>query len=42
MLMQLHINGDDDVQAYAKTIRNSLELNQGRSIADPPGSPALR
>jgi hypothetical protein len=48
MLMQLHINGDDDVQAYAKTIPTWLELNQGRptgrrrSIADPPNSPSLR
>jgi len=48
MLMQLHINGDDDVQAYAKTIRRWLELNDGRpvgrrrSIADPLGSPSLR
>jgi Transposase, Mutator family len=48
MLMQLHINGDDDVQAYAKTIRRWLELNGGRpvgrrrSIADPLGSPSLR
>jgi hypothetical protein len=48
MLMQLHINGDDDVQAYAKTIRRWLELNDGRpvgrrrSIADPLSSPSLR
>jgi hypothetical protein len=48
MLMQLHINGDDDVQAYAKTIRRWLEHNGGRptgrrrSIADPHGSPSLR
>src|SRR5918996_3436014 len=30
MLMQLHINGDDDVQAYSKAIREWLEANQGR------------
>jgi hypothetical protein len=48
MLMQLHINGDDDVQAYSKTIRQRLEANGGRSqgrrraIADPTGSPSLR
>jgi hypothetical protein len=48
MLMQLHIDGDDDVQAYSKTIREWLEANGGRpagrrrSIADPAGSPSLR
>jgi Transposase, Mutator family len=48
MLMQLHINGDDDVQTYSKTIREWLEANGGRptgrrrSIADPAGSPSLR
>ena len=48
MVMQLQINGDDDVQAYAKAIRSWLELNDGRpvgrrrSIADPLGSPSLR
>jgi hypothetical protein len=48
MLIQLHINGDDDVQAYSKTIRQWLEANGGRpagrrrSIADPAGSPSLR
>ena len=48
MLMQLHANGDDDVQAYAKTIRARLESNGGRpvrrrrTIADPVGSPSLR
>lgn len=48
MLMQLHINGDGDVQAYSKTIRAWLERNGGRptarrrSIADPFGSPSLR
>ena len=41
MLLQLHINGDDDVQAYTKTIRAWLEANGGRptaprrAIADP-------
>ncbi len=48
LLMQLHINGDDDVQAYSKTIREWLERNGGRlagrrrSIADPAHSPSLR
>lgn len=48
MLMQLHINGDDDVQAYSKSIRAWLERSGGRptgrrrSIADPFGSPSLR
>jgi hypothetical protein len=48
MLHQLHINGEDDVQAYAKTIRAWLEANGGRpvgqrrAIADPLGSPSLR
>ncbi len=47
-LMQLHINGDDDVHAYSKTIREWLERNGGRpagrrrSIADPANSPSLR
>lgn len=48
MLLQLHINGEDDVQAYAKAIRLQLEANAGRpvharrAIADPAGSPSLR
>src|SRR5680860_606644 len=48
LLMVLHINGDDDVQAFSKTIRAWLERNDGRptgrrrSIADPVGSPSLR
>ena len=48
MLQQLHINGEDDVQAYAKTIRAWLEENGGRptaprrAIADRAGSPSLR
>ena len=48
LLQQLHVNGDDDVQAYAKTIRAWLEENGGRpvgerrAIADPLGSPSLR
>ena len=48
MLMQLHINGDDDVRAYSKTIRSWLESNDGRptgrrrSIADPSGLASLR
>jgi hypothetical protein len=48
MLMQLHINGDDDIQAYSKTIRKWRETNEGspttrrRALADPLGSPSLR
>ena len=48
MLQQLHVNGDDDVQVYAKTIRAWLEANGGRpagrrrGIADPALSPSLR
>jgi hypothetical protein len=48
MLMQIHLNGDDDIQRYAKTIRQWLEANGGRpvgrrrAIADPAGAPSLR
>jgi hypothetical protein len=48
LLMQLHINGDDDVQTYSTTIRNWLQANGGRptqqrrAIADPLGMPSLR
>jgi hypothetical protein len=48
MLLQLHVNGDDDVQRYATTIRAWLEAHGGRpairrrAIADPLGSPSLR
>jgi Transposase, Mutator family len=48
MLMQLHINGDDDLQTYSKTIRAWLESNGGRptghrrAIADPAGASSLR
>ena len=48
MLIQLHVNGQDDVQAYSKAIRARLEANGGRpqrrrrGIADPKGSPSLR
>jgi hypothetical protein len=48
MLLQLHINGQDDVQAYAKAIRLQLEANKGRplqprrAITDPAGSSSLR
>jgi hypothetical protein len=48
LLMQLHINGEDDVRAYSKAIRAWLESNGGRpqgrrrGIADPTGSPSLR
>jgi len=47
-LLQLHINGEDDVQRYATTIRRWLEANGGRptarrrEIADPLGLPSLR
>jgi len=48
MLMQLHINGEDDIQAYSKAIRARLESNHGRpqgqrrGIVDLKGSPSLR
>lgn len=48
MLLQLHVNGDDDVRAYARAIRTHLESNEGRplrrrrALADPAGSPSLR
>ncbi len=48
MLQQLHINGEDDAQLYAKTIRDWLVSNGGRpttprrDIADPAGLPSLR
>lgn len=48
MLMQLHINGEDDIQTYSKAIRAWLETNHGRpqgkrrGIADSFGSPSLR
>jgi hypothetical protein len=48
MLQQLHVNGEDDVQAYARTIRTWLEVNGGhpierrRAIADRFGSPSPR
>ena len=48
MLLQLHVNGDDDVHRYATTIRRWLAANSGRpvarrrALADPLGSPSLR
>lgn len=48
MLMQLHINGEDDIQTYSTAIRAWLETNHGRpqgkrrAIADSFGSPSLR
>jgi hypothetical protein len=33
-LLQLHVNGDDDVQAYTRAIRLHLEGNGGRPRAD--------
>lgn len=48
LLLELHINGEDDVRQYAATIRRWLESNGGRptarrrAIADPRGSPSLR
>jgi hypothetical protein len=48
MLLQLHVNGQGDVQGYTKTIRSWLEANDGRptsrrrAIADPAGAPSLR
>ncbi len=48
MLIQLHVNGEDNIQDSAKTIRAWLEANgarpasRRRAIADPAGSPSLR
>ncbi len=48
MLQQLHLNGDDDDGAYAKTIRLWLESHAGRpvstrrAITDPASEPSLR
>ena len=48
MLLQLHVNGQDDVQSYTRTIRSWLEANGGRpatrrrALADPAGVPSLR
>lgn len=48
MLMQLHANHQDDIHAYVRHIRASLEANQGRpsitrrAIADPGGHMSLR
>jgi hypothetical protein len=48
LLMQLHRNGEDDAQHYAKTIRAWLESNGGRpvgdrrAIADHARAPSLR
>jgi Transposase, Mutator family len=48
LLMQLHGNRQDDVLAYAKSIRAWLEANGGRprvprrAVADPSGRPSLR
>ena len=48
MLMHLHANGHDDVQAYTNVIRAWLAANQGRprvdrrAVIDPSGAPSLR
>jgi hypothetical protein len=48
MLLQLHVNGDDDTRVYARAIRTHLESNGGRplrrrrALADPAYSPSLR
>jgi hypothetical protein len=48
LLLQLYVNGEDNVQAYTRTIRAWLEANDRgpmgcrRAIADPAGSPSLR
>jgi hypothetical protein len=48
MLHQLYVNGEDNVREYAKTIRASLQRNEGRpvgqrrAIADRAGSHSLR
>lgn len=47
LLLQLHTDGDDDVQRLAKTIRTWIEADGGRSadrrcaIADPAVAPSL-
>jgi hypothetical protein len=48
LLMQLHVNRQDDPLAYAKDIRAWLEANEGRpgvprrAVTDPAGQPSLR
>ncbi len=48
MLMQLHVNRDDDVLAYARSIRTWLEPNGGRprtprrAVTDRDGVSSLR
>jgi hypothetical protein len=48
MLLHLYVNGEDNIQRYARSIRTWLEANGGRpaarrrAIADPTGSPSLR
>jgi len=48
MLMQLHANGQDDVNAYVRHIRASLDGNQGRpsiarrAVVDVDGQASLR
>ena len=48
MLLQLHVNDDDDVQTYTRAVRLHLEGNGGRPLAsrraitDPRDSPSLR
>ena len=48
MLLQLHVNGNDDLQAYTRAIRAHLEANGGRpgerrrAVADRAGSRSLR
>ena len=48
LLMQLHANRQDDVLAYAKSIRARLEANDGRprilrrAVTDTVGAPSLR
>jgi len=47
MLLQLHVNGDDDARVYAGAIRAHLESNGGRplrrrrALTDPANSPSL-
>jgi hypothetical protein len=48
MLMQLHANRQDDVNAYVRRIRDCLEANAGRpsvarrAVADVGGAASLR
>jgi hypothetical protein len=48
MFMQMHANGQDDVRAYVRHIRDGLEANHGRpsiarrAVIDAAGVASLR